>query len=146
MTATIIRDTVMNALTRERLIVTQRATVAYRALGLSEKERMIFTTLLAYPMRWKVQTLAEEIGYARAAVRKYLHQLKQAGAVEGADGEGWVPTPYGEKIGLWVVNEVSEIAAGGRRRFSKEMLDAVKEFRVKMGGVKLDKIPYDRVF
>lgn len=136
----------MDENTYPHLVAVQRGLRTFRALGITDKEQLLYSTLVLYPVRWRLQKLSYEIGYTRTAIRPTLRGLHTIGLIEGSEADGWMVTEQGLHDGKWLMQEVADIATGVRKSLSDVLIDRVLENRTHRGAPALKDPPYNRVF
>lgn len=99
---------------------------AARAINMNEKERAIAACLLIDPNPWPVQTMADTLGYSRAAIRKALIDAKLMGLARETT-RGWEITSTGAVVLQAVTQELFDIAAGRSNRFSPEVVRMLRD-------------------
>lgn len=125
MTSGCIEDISLSDAEFSELVRGGRIVRAFRALNISELERMVIGALMTDSNPWPILTLEQRISYTRAAIRLVLKDMRLMGLAEEQTRRGWRLTPLGQALFTLIYREALVIADGKRSRFSDRLLDCI---------------------
>lgn len=108
----------------------RRHLIACRAIGLSDRARLLATLMITDQRPWPLLKLSTVTGYSRTAIRDNLSNGEAFGITKKTVS-GWVMTVLGRRLLRRILTEIVDIADGGATGFSDALMNEIESLKVK---------------